>query len=426
MLSAAECRPLLKAWHERCRHQGRLSAPVFPPGTVTASIGDLNAEFTACQDNNSVFLDGSTTVNSVDYVSPTSVGNVTEEYPVESSYSVNSVWTGDNQEVSPGSYSVDSVWTNDNPGMSFVGAVFPEQSDVDSDEDIYLNDPDAVRIHEEWVLSFSTPPPRDHLLWPCHIHGAASSPSPVIHALIDHGCPTVLISCRVVNGLGLRRFALDTSLSLGGVGGGSFSCTDFVKLRLHSLDSKWTACTVRALIINQLPFDMILGLEWLKANKIIVDMGEHSVVAGPSAYVLIDSSSLCTRKPPLYGLGSDVSAPVSPHTSRSSTFYSSNSFKSRRQQFSVICELFTKTLLELKRKVLVVPAIEVKLSVAALHNRIAYLAAKLHHLRQHHLAEKQLKQEFSDISIESGLVYGKQTVSQLSTSTVAQKTVPMF
>jgi hypothetical protein len=37
--------------------------------------------------------------------------------------------------------------------------------------------------------------------------------------------------------------------------------------------------------MNALLFNMILGLEWLKENKIVMDMGEHSVVAKLSAYI---------------------------------------------------------------------------------------------------------------------------------------------
>jgi hypothetical protein len=217
MLPPEECCPLFEAWRDRPR-QGCQAAPVFPSNAVTDSVGDLNAEFiAACQDKNSVFLDGSTTVNAVDF-GPSACSVTIEEYPAPDNYPSST----DNY------YATNSVWSNDEPNVSFVGTVFPEKSSEDSDEDMYLNDPDAVQLDEEYMLSPSTPPPRDHLLWPCHIDGPASLP--VLHALIDHGCPTVLISCRVVNGLALHRFALKSRLSLGGVGGGTFSCTEFVKL----------------------------------------------------------------------------------------------------------------------------------------------------------------------------------------------------
>jgi hypothetical protein len=90
----------------------------------------------------------------------------------------------------------------------------------------------------------------------------------------------------VVDGLRLCHIALQSALSLGGIGGGTFSCVNFVKLLLHSLDNVWTAHMVQALVMNASPFNIILGLEGLKENKIVVDMGEHSVVAKLSAYIL--------------------------------------------------------------------------------------------------------------------------------------------
>jgi hypothetical protein len=61
----------------------------------------------------------------------------------------------DSQNMEYNDYLVNSVWSGDGSEAVFTGAVFPENSG-DSDDD---DDPEAVRIHEEYVLSPATLPP---------------------------------------------------------------------------------------------------------------------------------------------------------------------------------------------------------------------------------------------------------------------------
>jgi hypothetical protein len=120
-------------------------------------------------------------VNAVGLVSSGSSGDTFEEYsPLDT-----------NLPTMENAYCANSVWSGDDPNALFTGAVFPESSgvDVNSDKNMYHNDPDAVQLHKECMPSPSTPPHHEHLLWVCCIDGPTSSP--VLHALIDHGCPTV-------------------------------------------------------------------------------------------------------------------------------------------------------------------------------------------------------------------------------------------
>jgi hypothetical protein len=144
----------------------------------------------------------------------------------------------------------------------------------------------------------------------------------------------------------------------------------------------------------------------LKANKVVVDMAEHSIVTKPSSYVLLDSSSLVVRRPPLY------SQPANSGSSARNYNYG----KFRQVQVSNCHKLFAKVFLELKRKVQLIQPIEVHFSLSVLHNRIAVLAAETHRLRHHRLAKRQLKSEFKDVAIESYLVRQEATHSGCASS----------
>ncbi|XP_006462325.1 hypothetical protein AGABI2DRAFT_119174 [Agaricus bisporus var. bisporus H97] len=258
-LSEAELESRRRSW-ENCRKV--VSAPV---GCVTASIEDLDAQFEAAQ--NSDFLDGSSDLT------------INATFPLVSGYSMGSTsGASTSYHVDPTTFQADNM---------FAGAVMYDDNNLPID--------DVLDDDEMYVLPSTSSPPHDHLLWTCYVD-SPHGPSAHVQALIDHGCPTVLISNNLADGLDLCRLTLGKPLSLGGVGEGTFSCTHFVKLHVSSVDDTWKAQTVCALVVPQLHFDLILGLEWLRANKIIVDMAENSVVAKDSGYILLDASLPCLNK----------------------------------------------------------------------------------------------------------------------------------
>ncbi|KAJ3576874.1 hypothetical protein NP233_g105 [Leucocoprinus birnbaumii] len=128
-----------------------------------------------------------------------------------------------------------------------------------------------------------------HLWWNCVVDGPRFDSLPA-KALIDHGCPTALISDELASRLSLRRFPLCNTLSLGGVSGGKKSITHSVRLHVHDPSSLWSACVTNAYIVPDFKFDMILGLDWLRANKIVVDMDLGSVTAKDSGFDLLHPS----------------------------------------------------------------------------------------------------------------------------------------
>ncbi|KAJ3568444.1 hypothetical protein NP233_g5716 [Leucocoprinus birnbaumii] len=104
--------------------------------------------------------------------------------------------------------------------------------------------------------------------------------------------------------LTLRQFRLSRPLTLGGVGEGKATITHFIKLHVSSPDSVWSARVTRAYVVPNFKFDLILGLDWLRTNKIVVDMDIGSVVAKDSGYDLLH--------PPLPPCPKPLPRPLSP------------------------------------------------------------------------------------------------------------------
>ncbi|KAF9440227.1 hypothetical protein P691DRAFT_768085 [Macrolepiota fuliginosa MF-IS2] len=177
---------------------------VLPTEIITASIEELESEFQ--QAHNVKFLDGSMEDHLMIYA------NGVQPLNAYDPAFVNAVWLDD---------------TTNAP--TFVSAVMYNTEHLPS----YVMEEDSDDLY---VLPPSAPLPKDHLLWPCLVDRPAT-PSACVQALIDHGCPIVLILYKLVEGLCLHHFTLQNPLSLGGIGGGTFSCTQYVKLHLCSVDS---------------------------------------------------------------------------------------------------------------------------------------------------------------------------------------------
>lgn len=248
-----------------------------------------------------------------------------------------------------------------------------------------------------YVPSASTPPPREHLLWDCLVDGPTAPPART-RALIDHGCPTVLISSKLADGLCLRKFKLGKAVAMGGVGGGTFSCTDYVKLHVRSCDKIWTAHTTRALIVPDLHFDLILGLEWLSANKIIVDMAERSVTAKDSDYLLIDPSCMPKSIPPSY-----IPSPSATTARLAKAHAPASSAKAHHEEMkNFVKDCMRKICIEIGDTIPRIEPIECSLlSFSILRNRIASLAAAVTRQQCFATADAQLKSEFNDLFLDS-------------------------
>ena len=112
-----------------------------------------------------------------------------------------------------------------------------------------------------------------HYIWHANVHGVSELPTPV-DCLLDNGAHLVLIRPETVADLGLKIQKLHKP-QLATVAIKSkrhtFHLFDYVHLTLSSLNNTWTSQPVRALIAADLCTNILLGLPFLKHNKIVID-----------------------------------------------------------------------------------------------------------------------------------------------------------
>jgi hypothetical protein len=63
--------------------------------------------------------------------------------------------------------------------------------------------------------------------------------------------------------------------------------THCVKLRLHDPNFLWSSRSTTAIVVNDLPWDVIAGLPFLVANRLIFDVEDHTLIAKDSNFDLL-------------------------------------------------------------------------------------------------------------------------------------------
>ena len=107
-------------------------------------------------------------------------------------------------------------------------------------------------------------------------------------ALIDNGSHSVLIDEGLVVRLGLRRRRLPTPRRVRlAMGEGEVVFSEWVKLKVCSEDTRWTARVVRAIVVPGLAYPVILGRPFLESNKILINHKFGRVTAKDEKYWLL-------------------------------------------------------------------------------------------------------------------------------------------
>ena len=140
-----------------------------------------------------------------------------------------------------------------------------------------------------------------HYIWNANVHGVDEFPTP-IPCLLDNGAHLILIRPETVADLGLKIRKLHTpqraSVAIGSRKH-TFLLADYVILSLSSLNNAWTSRPVRALIAHDLCVSILLGLPFLKYNKIVIDHDSDTAIAKDSNFDLLNENkpSKLTTKP---------------------------------------------------------------------------------------------------------------------------------
>ena len=194
--------------------------------------------------------------------------------------------------------------TSRGSGSLPIAAIMPPTNDsavLEGDSaDLSKDSDDSVSHHS---VPFSFP----HYRWRCTVDSVNSLDRLEVDALIDNGSHTVLIHDYLTERLGLCRRKLIDPMNVSLVLSDSdnhvvTTLTDWVKLRLFDRNNLWSSRTVHAVVAPSLCTDIILGLPFLRINKIVSDHDASTCIAKESGYDLLNPLSAPERKDPLMSL----------------------------------------------------------------------------------------------------------------------------
>ena len=140
-----------------------------------------------------------------------------------------------------------------------------------------------------------------HYIWHANVHGRTEFPTP-INCLLDNGAHLLLIRPETIADLRLKIRKLHKPESATVAINSqhhTFLLSDYVVLTLSSSNNAWTSHPVRALIAHDLCINILLGLPFLKHNKIVIDHDSVTAIAKDSGFDLLNSTKSLLQLPPL-------------------------------------------------------------------------------------------------------------------------------
>ncbi|KAF9037047.1 hypothetical protein BJ165DRAFT_1353819, partial [Panaeolus papilionaceus] len=157
----------------------------------------------------------------------------------------------------------------------------------DSDDDGYYDDDTYASP------SVDTPPfTMPHLYLKLEISGPSISTFPLsVKALPDIGCPSTVISDELVTKLGLRRFPLPKEEdNLSSLSGTPLESVEYVKLQVTSGKGSWVSQVHRAKVNVGLPVPLLLGIPFLHAEHIVLDVEKRTAIVRDTGYNLANTT----------------------------------------------------------------------------------------------------------------------------------------
>ncbi|KAH6903572.1 hypothetical protein BKA70DRAFT_1373963 [Coprinopsis sp. MPI-PUGE-AT-0042] len=148
-----------------------------------------------------------------------------------------------------------------------------------------------------------------HLYAPVQLTGPSITSFPLpVGAMLDIGCPPVVISDELVSKLGLRRFALPAvENNLLSLSESPLECREYVKLGVTSGDGAWKSGVIKAKVNVGLAVPLILGMAFLATEHIVIDTRGRTAVDSRTGYDLLNP-----KKPEQVWLPERVTPPPTP------------------------------------------------------------------------------------------------------------------
>jgi hypothetical protein len=159
------------------------------------------------------------------------------------------------------------------PNKSSVLDLSGSDLSKDSDDDV------SVNPHADCPIPFMVP----HYKWDCLVSNKTTGEPITLQSLLDDGSHMVLIDDIVARGLGLCRRCLPKLIPIelalspsNRTEAAKTVLTEWVKLKPRDVNDQWTSRTVRTVVAPSLCTDLILGLPFLVANKLVMDYEERT------------------------------------------------------------------------------------------------------------------------------------------------------
>lgn len=136
----------------------------------------------------------------------------------------------------------------------------------------------------------SSPLTVPHLVATLDAFGPNISEFPLsVSALLDIGCPSVVINSDLANKLGLRRYPMPPGEdNLSSLSESPLSCKEYVKMELSSGNGSWKSTVFRAKVNTGLPVPLILGMPFLSSHQIIIDTESRTAKDKRTGYDLLN------------------------------------------------------------------------------------------------------------------------------------------
>lgn len=164
-------------------------------------------------------------------------------------------------------------------------------ADEDSDSYVTL----SASVHTPSSPSLPPDPPDSpftvpHLFVKLEMTGPSIPDFPIrVKSLLDIGCPSTVISDKLIRQLGLRRYPLSsTEDNLSTLSNLPMTCTEYVKLKVTSGRGQWKSGTIRAKVHVGLLVPIILGMPFLDCEHIVIDCKARTAIDRRSGYDILN------------------------------------------------------------------------------------------------------------------------------------------
>jgi hypothetical protein len=140
-----------------------------------------------------------------------------------------------------------------------------------------------------------------HLMWQCTMPGPSFDFPVAFTAMLDTGCPTVLIREEVAVSMGFHRRLLprpesfDVALQDPNAKKETVVLKEWCKITVADPSASWQSKSIRAIIAPRLCSDIILGMTFLGRNSIVIDTSARTAIDKTCNFDLLNP---VTAKPP--------------------------------------------------------------------------------------------------------------------------------